>query len=178
MNFEIYESSSANEIKELFTNVFTNSEGQSEGELIGNLALELQETTEQKDILGFVARDGECIVGCIFFTRLEFEVQSNAFILSPVAIATQYQNRGIGQKLINFGINQLKKNNVELLFTYGDPIFYAKVGFKHISEDIAKAPLKLTYPEGWLAQSLISEYIEPINGQSTCVNALNRQHYW
>ena len=178
MNFERYELSSAHEVKKLFTNVFTNSEGQAEGELIGDLAFELQETTEPIDIFGFVAKDSENIVGCIFFTSLKFEVKIKAFILSPVAIATQYQNQGIGQKLIKFGINQLKKNNVKLLFTYGDPKFYAKVGFEHISENIAKAPLKLTYPEGWLAQSLISEYIEPISGNSICVNALNRQQYW
>ena len=93
MNFEIYQSSSAREIKKLFSSVFTNSEGQAEGELIGNLAFELQETTAPRDLFGFVARDGENIIGCIFFTRLKFEVQIDAFILSPVAVATQYQNR-------------------------------------------------------------------------------------
>lgn len=178
MNFEIYESSSANEVKELFTNVFTNSEGQAEGDLIGNLAFELQETTSPEDLFGFVARDGQKVIGCIFFTRLEFEVQINAFILSPVAVATKYQNQGIGKKLIKFGIKNLKKNNVELLITYGDPNYYAKVGFKHISENMIKAPLKLTYPTGWLAQSLVSEHIEPIKGNSTCVGALNNQQYW
>ena len=148
MNFENYESSSAHEVKELFTSVFADSEGQAEGELIGNLAFELQETSESKDIFGFIAKDEKILIGCIFFTRQEFENHINAFILSPVAIATQYQKQGIGQKLIKFGINYLKKNNVKLLFTYGDPNFYSKVGFKYISESIAKAPLKLTYPEG------------------------------
>lgn len=178
MNFEKYESSSALEIKKLFTSVFADSEGQAEGELIGSLAFELQETTEPDDIFGFVARDDRNIIGCIFFTRLEFENKVNAFILSPVAVATQYQKQGVGQKLIEFGIHFLKKKNVELLFTYGDPRFYSKVGFKYIPESIAKAPLKLTYPEGWLAQSLVSENVEPISGDSTCVNALNDQQYW
>ena len=178
MNFEKYKSSSAHEVKKLFTSVFTDSEGQAEGELIGNLAFELQETTEPHDIFGFIARNEKTIIGCIFFTRLGFENKINAFILSPVAIATHYQKQGVGQKLIEFGINYLKKNNVKLLFTYGDPSFYSKVGFKYISESIAKAPLKLTYPEGWLAQSLVSENVEPITGNSTCVSALNNPQYW
>jgi len=178
MNFEKYQSSSAHDVKKLFTDVFSDSEGQDEGELIGNLAFELQETTEPKNIFGFIAKDGKFFIGCIFFTRLEFENQINAFILSPVAIATQYQKQGIGQKLIKFGINFLKKNNVKLLFTYGDPSFYSKVGFKCISESIAKAPFKLTSPEGWLAQSLVGDNIEPISGNSTCVSALNSQQYW
>lgn len=178
MNFEKYESSSAHEVKKLFTSVFADSEGQAEGELIGNLVFELQETTEPKDIFGFIARDGKTLIGCVFFTRLEFENKINAFILSPVAVATQCQKQGIGQKLIKFGINYLKKNNVKLLFTYGDPNFYSKVGFKYISESTAKAPLILTHPEGWLAQSLVSENIEPISGNSACVNALDSQQYW
>jgi len=178
MNFEKYAPSSANEVKKLFTSVFSDSEGQAEGELIGNLAFELQETTDLKDIFGFIARDNNILIGCIFFTRLAFENKINAFILSPVAIATQYQKQGIGQELIKFGVNHLKKSNVELLFTYGDPNYYSKVGFKYISESIAKAPLKLTYPEGWLAQSLVSESIESISGNSTCVSALNSQQYW
>jgi predicted N-acetyltransferase YhbS len=178
MIFEKYESSSAHEVKTLFTDVFADSEGQAEGDLIGNLAFELQETTEPKDIFGFITRDGKILIGCIFFTRLKFQNKINAFILSPVAVATQYQKKGIGQKLIKFGINYLKNNNVKLLFTYGDPTFYSKVGFKYIPENIAKAPLILTYPEGWLAQSLASESIEPISGNSTCVSALNNQQYW
>jgi len=178
MNFEKYKPNLNHEVKKLFTNVFTDSEGQTEGELIGNLAFELQETTEPKDIFGFVAKDGDVLIGCIFFTRLGFENRINAFILSPVAVATQYQKQGIAQKLIKFGINDLKNKNVKLLFTYGDPKFYSKVGFKYISESIAKAPLILTYPEGWLAQSLISKNIEPISGNSTCVSALNNQQYW
>jgi putative acetyltransferase len=178
MNFEKYESSSTHEVTKLFTDVFTDSEGRSEGELIGNLVFELQETTEPKNIFGFIARDSQIPIGCIFFTRLEFENHINAFILSPIAVATQYQKQGIGQKLITFGINYLKKNNVKLLFTYGDPNYYSKVGFQYITESIAKAPLKLTHPEGWLAQSLVSENIEPISGKSICVSALNSQQYW
>jgi predicted N-acetyltransferase YhbS len=178
MNYEISDSSRTHEVKKLFTDVFTDSEGQEEGELIGNLAFELQETTDPSDIFTFIAKDGERIVGCIIFTRMTFEIPINTFLLAPVAIATQYQRQGLGQKLIKFGIDYLKNENVELVFTYGDPKFYSKVGFKQITEEVAKAPLKLTYPEGWLAQSLIGDNIEAINGHSKCVSALNNQRYW
>ena len=178
MILELYKGSLANEVKELFTHVFTNSEGKNEGALIGALAFELQETTAPEDIFGFVAKHGESVVGCIFFTRMTFESPIDAFILAPVAIATEYQKQGIGQRLIAFGINHLQQNNVDLVFTYGDPSFYSKVGFKQITEDVAKAPLKLTYPEGWMAQSLVGDKIEPIKGKSTCVTALNKQQYW
>ena len=178
MDYELYDSSCAEDVRKLFTDVFTDSEGKEEGKLIGDLAFELQESTDTSDIFGFIAKDGESIVGCIFFTRISFEAPVNAFILAPVAIAIKYQNKGIGHALINYGIQYLKENDVELVFTYGDPKFYSKTGFTHITENIVKAPLKLTYPEGWLAQSLVSDKIEPINGNSACVRALNRQAYW
>ena len=178
MKYEVYKTSFAKEIKQLIIDVFSESEGNEEGELIGNLAFELQDTTNSVDLFGFIARADQKIIGSIFFTRINFEHSINAFILSPVAIATEYQRQGIGQKLIKFGIEALKCHGVELLLTYGDPNFYSKVGFSHISESIIKAPLKLTYPHGWLAQSLVGDVVQPISGESRCVEALNNQKYW
>ena len=166
------------EIKELFTKTFTDSEGETEGLLIGNLVRELIETTLAQDLYGFVAVEDEQIVGGIFFSRMRFERPVEAFILSPVAVHPEFQQQGTGQKLINYGIAHLKKRQVELLFTYGDPNYYSKVGFKPISEKTIKAPLKLTHPEGWLAQSLIGDEVPSIAGNSSCVAALNKQEYW
>ncbi len=109
---------------------------------------------------------------------MKFENDVIAFILSPVAIHTNHQGNGIGQKLINFGIDHLRENGVRLLFTYGNPKYYSKVGFSPISEKIAKAPIELTLPFAWLGQSLVSDEIEPITGNSRCVEALNKPEYW
>ena len=178
MNLLLYSPSNIDEIKQLFTKVFSDSEGQSEGLLIGDLVYDLMTGTDTQDLYGFVAIKNEKIIGSIFFSRMTFETEVNAFILSPVAIHTNYQRKGVGQKLINFGIKHLKEKRVGLVFTYGDPKFYSKVGFSIISEKFVKAPLTLTYPEGWLAQSLVGEEIEPITGDSYCVEALNNPEYW
>jgi len=178
MEFSTYKKSSIEEIKQLFTKVFSDSEVPSEGLLIGNLAFNLIETTASKDIYGFVANENDQIIGSIFFTRLIFENGTNTFILAPVAIHTDWQGRGIGQKLIKYGIDHLKKEGVTLMFTYGDPNYYSKVGFSQITEKVAKAPLKLSQPEGWLCQSLVGSEIKPIAGNSHCVEALNKAEYW
>ena len=178
MKFSTYKPSNIKEIKQLFTKTFSHSEGQSEGLLIGHLAYDLMTSTDGHDLYVFIATEIEQIIGSIIFSRLTFESEVNSFLLSPVAISTSYQGKGIGQKLINFGLNTLKENGVELVFTYGDPKFYSKVGFTLITEKEAKAPLKLTYPEGWLGQSFISDGIEPISGNSHCVAALTKQEYW
>ena len=178
MKLSIYSPDHTEAIKNLFTKVFSDSEGQSEGILIGNLAYELMTGTDKDDLYGFVAIEHEKIIGCIFFSRLTFESAICAFILSPVAIHTAYQGKGIGQQLINYGISRLKADGVELVMTYGDPNFYTKVGFNPVEEETIKAPLALTYPEGWLGQSLISNSVDPIAGRPSCVQALNKPEYW
>jgi putative acetyltransferase len=178
MNLATYSKSNIEEIKQLFTTVFTASEGQSEGQVIGSLVSDLVSSTNAGDLHGFVATKHGEIIGSIFFSRITFDSSVSAFILSPVAIRTDHQRKGIGQKLINFGINYLKENNVELVFTYGDLSFYSKVGFNLITEEVIKAPLQLTYPEGWLGQSLVGSEIHPVVGNSYCVEALNKPEIW
>ncbi len=178
MKFTPYNPSDIAEIKQLFTKTFSDSEGQSEGLVIGNLVFDLMTRTDGGDFCGFVATENQNIIGSIFFSRMTFENKVEAFLLSPVAIDTSYQGKGVGQKLINFGLNALKERGVELVFTYGDPNFYTKVGFRNITEKVVKAPFKLTYPEGWLGQSLGGDEIEPINGNSHCVDAFNNPELW
>jgi predicted N-acetyltransferase YhbS len=162
----------------LFISVFTRSESESEGILIGNLAKELMAGTDRRDLYGFVAVDREQIIGSIFFSRLAFEMNTKVFVLSPVAIHSDYQGLGIGQNLINHGLSELKRSGVKMVVTYGDPAFYSKVGFHPISEDTVRAPFKLSQPEGWLGQSLTGTPIETIPGRCSCVKALNKPAYW
>jgi predicted N-acetyltransferase YhbS len=178
MKISSYKESDNAEIRQLFEDVFSESEGQEEGALVANLVLDMMNNTKDQDIFGFVAREKQQITGSIFFTRLSFDTPVEAFILSPVAVHTNYQGKGIGQKLINYGLEQLKEKGVKLVFTYGDPNFYTKAGFRCISEDIVKAPLELSQPQGWLCQSLDGGEIAPIPEKPRCVDALNRPEYW
>lgn len=178
MKISAYNANNIEEVTQLFAETFSDSEGKEEGLSIGRLVRDLVTETDVQDILGFVASENDQIIGSIFFTRLWFQNDINAFILAPVAVHTNHQGKGVGQKLINFGINQLKENGVALLVTYGDPNFYSKVGFQPISEKLIKAPLKLTQPEGWLCQSLVGDEIEPIPGDVSCVEALSKPEYW
>jgi putative acetyltransferase len=178
MKLLAYNPSDIEEIKQLFTRTFSDSEGQSEGILIGNLVHDLMTGTDGDDLYGFVATENEQIIGGIFFSRLTFENEINAFLLSPVAIRTSFQGKGIGQELISYGLNSLRDNAVVLVFTYGDPRYYSKTGFSSITEKLVKAPLKLSYPEGWQGQSLVCDEVEPIAGNSYCVDAFNKPEIW
>lgn len=178
MKLTAFRAEFADQVIALFNQVFSDSENEAEGKLIGDLVTKLITTTEAGDITGYIAIVDKTIVGSVFFSRMSLRTQQNAFILSPVAIATEQQGKGIGQQLIKFGIEQLESAGVEMLFTYGDPNFYSKLGFKQISETLIKAPLILSYPEGWLAQTLNGKSMTAIDGETQCVKALMDQQYW
>ena len=99
-------------------------------------------------------------------------------MLAPVAVSTKHQRIGVGQALINYGLNELKKRSVDIVITYGDPAFYTKVGFQPLSENVIKAPLKLSMPEGWQGQSLTGEPMPTISERSICVEEFNNPVYW
>jgi len=143
MKLSTYDSNNAAEVEQLFIKTFSDSEGQSEGEVIGHLVRGFMDSTDGNDLHCFKATEDEQIIGSIFFTRMTFESGINAFILSPVATHTDHQGKGVGQKLINFGLAVLKENGVELVITYGDPGFYSKVGFSVITEQVVPAKLDL-----------------------------------
>ena len=178
MQLSTYNPEQSQQIIQLFIDVFSDSEGEQEGQVIGSLVADLIATTDKNDLQGYVGSLGGKTVAAIFFSRITLASEKSAFILSPVAVASQQQGNGLGQQLINFGIQQLKSQDIELLFTYGDPAFYSKVGFAPVSEEVIRAPQKLSYPHGWLAQSLDGEAIAPEAAAAQCVAALNKPHYW
>lgn len=167
------------EISELFLAAFSASEGAEEGKLISRLATRLMATTADEDLFVFSACDDRAVVGCIVFSRLTYELDDRVvFILSPVAVRPDRHKEGIGQELITFGLGALRRRGIDVVMTYGDPNYYAKVGFAQISEDCAQAPLPLTQPHGWLAQPLSTNVMSPLAGRSHCVDALNDPSLW
>lgn len=178
LHFENYKAINSEEIKQLFINTFSDSEGEAEGALIGNLVDNLMASTDHNEFYGFNCIKNNQLIGSIFFSKLTFENEIRAYLLSPVAVHTDFQGQGIGQQLINYGLNVLQKQNVELVITYGDPRFYTKVGFSPITEELIKAPFKLSMPEGWLGQSLTSNELHKIDGSPSCVEAFNNPDIW
>lgn len=167
------------EIISLFNATFSASEGLDEGKVIGALVKNLFETTKDKDLLVFLACQGKELVGAIIFSRLIYpKDKRTAFILGPVAVATSWQRKGIGQALLTHGLDVLRELGVDVAITYGDPNYYSKVGFEQITEEVAQAPLTLQQPEGWLAQSLNGYPLNPLAGPSYCVEAFNDPTYW
>lgn len=164
---------------DLFTATFTASEGAEEGALIGQFVRDLMDTTPPGDLWAFQAHDKDILLGAIFFSRLRYSQDDrNVVILSPVAVTSARQGRGVGQALITHGLTALRGQGIDIALTYGDPAFYGKVGFHPITEQVAPAPLPLSAPHGWLGQSLTARPLTPLAGPASCVPALNDPALW
>ena len=178
MKYKILDKNSKTEVTSLFTFVFTSSEGEKEGKLIGSLASELSSNIDNEEIICFGAYEEESLIASIFFTRLRFSDGILVYMLAPVAVSTEHQRKGVGQALIQYGLNELKNRSVAVAITYGDPSFYSKVGFKPLSENTIKAPVRLSMSEGWLGQALTNGPIPAINERPRCVREFNDPVYW
>ena len=178
MHHKILDHTSRQEVADLFTAVFTSSEGEQEGKLIGELASKLSSGIDDQEIICIGAYENDSIIGSIFFTRLRFNEAIRVYMLAPVAVSTGHQGRGVGQALINYGLDELRRRSVDVVVTYGDPAFYAKTGFRPLSENIIKAPQRLSMPIGWLGQSLTGAPIPVLEERPACVREFNDPLYW
>lgn len=166
-------------IIDLFAAAFTASEGEDEGARIGGLARDLLADTPAADIRVFCAEDEGKVIGAAVFTRLAYSEDSRyVVLLSPMAVATERQRQGVGQALLAHALEALRSEGVEVVMTYGDLNYYGQVGFMPITKDRVRAPLPLSFPHGWIGQSLIHREMPDLQGTSTCVSALNRADVW
>lgn len=167
------------EVASLFSVTFTASEGADAGALIKRSAMRLMTETPSEDVRVLVAWDGGAAIGAIIFSRLIYESDNRlVFVMGPVAVAPDRQNKGIGQRLISWGIDRLRKEGVHLAVTYGDPGFYSRVGFEAMAQDEVPAPFPLQHPEGWLGQTLTDARFAPIKGPARCVAAFDDPVLW
>jgi len=178
MNFRFSGKGESEQIELLFASVFRESDGETEGALIGKLAKDLLETTNPEDLFVFVASDEDEIIGSMIATRMPSENVNELFLIAPVAVHTGHQGRGVGQRLIRFGMARLKEEGAKVLVTYGDPRFYAKVGFTPVKPSIIHPPFPLSQPEGWLAQNSDGTKLTTVLGKCSCVPAFDNPAYW
>jgi predicted N-acetyltransferase YhbS len=167
------------EVTGLFVQSFTASEGEEEGALIGGLVRALLADEARDDVAVFVAEEEGRIIGAGIFSRLSYAADPRrVMILSPMAVASDRQGRGIGQRLLTEALAALRAGGVDVVMTYGDPAFYGKVGFRPVAQDVVPPPFPLGQPEGWIGQSLTGDALAPLKGPCTCVGALADPAIW
>ena len=157
--------------------------GEVEGREIADLISDLLSDPSAQPLLSLVADADEEVVGHILFTNVRLKHSqriASSSILAPLSVHPEYQNQGIGGRLIKEGLNQLKSWDVELVFVLGHPGYYPKYGFSPAGVQGFDAPYAIL-PENsdaWMVQELQPGVIGQASGQVMCADALDDPKYW
>lgn len=93
----------------------------------------LRKTASFDNRLSLVAFIGQQAVGHILFYPLNIKTNSNLIPtlgLVPLAVKPEFQNQGIGTKLVIEGLKQAKSLGYNSIIVTGDPNYYRRFGFK------------------------------------------------
>ena len=164
-------------------NVHNQAFGEEKGAVIGKLVDDLLNDKTAMPILSLVAIENETLVGHILYTKAtitQTELPIEAQILAPLAIIPSEQKKGIGEKLINEGIRQLKERGTELVFVLGHPAYYPRCGFSPAGEKGFEAPYPIPeeHAAAWMVQELNGNALEEGNGKVKCSDVLNEPQHW
>ena len=82
--------------------------------------------------LSLVAEDAGEVVGHIAFSRALIDGNDlKWFTLGPIAVAPNRQRQGIGSRLVETGIETLRRLGANGCQLVGDPAYYLRFGFRH-----------------------------------------------
>jgi putative acetyltransferase len=93
----------------------------------------VEKLQSRSDTPGFVALVDDCIVGHVLFTPVTVENEKDpcaALALGPMAVRPDYQNRGVGSRLVRFALDACRRAGHGVVFVLGHPRFYPRFGFE------------------------------------------------
>ena len=92
---------------------------------------------QRSDSVGYVAVLADQVVGHVRLTRgwVDTELRLiEVLVLSPLSVAPEQQNRGIGRALVAHAVAEAELRGVPAVFLEGDPAYYARLGWRPASE--------------------------------------------
>ena len=175
MNIRAAVSSDLEAIREIYLSAFDDNEN----EIVADLAIDLLTGGSSSQTITLVAETGDILVGHVSFSpvRLKSDRQPLGYILAPLAVRPECQNAGIGSMLVENGIRQLARQDVNFIFVYGNPDFYGRFGFVGELAQKFSPPYTLQFPAGWQAMELTGKS-RAVGGSIECVASLCRPELW
>jgi len=116
--------------------------------------------------LDFVAICNNKIVGNIMYAKAVIknnDYEHTVLTFGPVSVLPEYQNKGIGGKLINHTIRLAKEMGYKSIIIYGDLEYYKRFGFK-VSKKYNITNKDKKYPAALLVLELYPHALDGIEG--------------
>ncbi len=153
---------------------------EGERQIVSTLAINLLNEKTSPATVSFLAETDDTVSGHIAFSPVTIDTNQDwkGFILAPLGVKLEFQNRQISSKLINNGMERLSAQGVDMLFVYGDPRYYCKFGFQAEAAFMYSPPYNLEFPFGWQAVVLNAAGISESTQNLSCVASLRDPKLW
>ncbi len=156
--------------------------GEREGDAIADLIAALAHDPAASAGLSLLALEGQQLLGHVLFTPVWLagcvDQAAAGMILAPFAIQPNRQGQGIGRRLIEASLADLRKRSVERVFVLGDPALYGRFGFMPALDQgwLAPQPIPEEHRGAWMVLGLGPSDRAP--GLVRCCEALEDPQYW
>ncbi|MCD9625635.1 GNAT family N-acetyltransferase [Rhabdothermincola salaria] len=122
-------------------------------------------------------------VGHILFTKGHLQTEGGqpvVFLLAPLAVVPDAQSQGVGGRLIEAGLDALRRAGADLVFVLGHPDYYPRHGFRPAGVLGFEAPYPIPddVADAWMVQELKPGCIGRLRGRVACATAMDRPEYW
>jgi putative acetyltransferase len=120
-----------------------------EGAVLGSLVAEIQDQ----------------VVGHILFSRMWIDMVDGpvpAVALAPMAVLTEYQRQGIGQRLVRHGLDLMRSQGERIVIVLGHPDYYPRFGFSVEKARHLESPFP---PEAFMALELMPGALIGVQGK-------------
>lgn len=106
-------------------------------------------------VLSFVAVSRGKVVGHAVFTMCTIDgVADGTVLLGPLAVSPDWQRRGSGSQLVEWGLGRLESIGAKQVFVLGDPAYYGRFGFRPEPNVQPPYPLPVEWREAWQSINL------------------------
>jgi putative acetyltransferase len=112
-----------------------------------------------------VAKIDQRIVGHILFSRMWIETVSGSILavaLAPMAVLPEYQNRGIGGRLVEAGLDLLRTRGEQIVIVLGHSHYYSRFGFSCEKARFLESPFP---PDAFMAMELSAGALDGVRGK-------------
>jgi putative acetyltransferase len=124
--------------------------------VVADLVESIRASPQYVPELALVARVGPAVAGFVMLSQAEVvaaDGRHDVLTLSPLAVAPEFQGRGIGSDLVRAGIAAANATGAGLVTLEGSPTYYGRLGFA----DAATAGVTIDLPE-WAPREAAQVY--------------------
>jgi len=148
-----------------------------------DLAKDLLADPTAKPLLSLMAFINDQPAGHILFTKARLLNSSREIavsFLAPLAVVPKFQRQGVGDSLVNQGLELLSKSGVELVFVVGHPSYYLRHGFAPAGKRGFETPYPIPkiHANAWMVKALRPDVIGSFSGKVVCSDTLNKPELW